>query len=99
MSALSLFQVLPMNVSALPRQQLLLVDDEEDALRGGDDYKVVSPRELKALVVPHSEASEEVYSRVRIVDAEGPHVKTGCLAIDQLNKILLDSSNLGYIAN
>ncbi|MBN8512139.1 MAG: hypothetical protein J0L79_03800 [Rickettsiales bacterium] len=81
------------------RYEIRLYDDEEDALRGGDDYKVVSPRELKALVVPHSEASEEVYSRVRIVDAEGPHVKTGCLAIDQLNKILLDSSNLGYIAN
>ena len=32
MSALSLFQVLPMNAPALPRQQLLLVDDEEDAL-------------------------------------------------------------------
>lgn len=81
------------------RYEIRLYDDEDDAVRGGDDYKVVSSMELKALVMPHSEASEEIYSRVRIVDAEGPHVKTGCLAIDQLNKILLDSSNLGYIAN
>ncbi len=81
------------------RYEIRLYDDEDDAFRGNDDYKVVSSRVLKALVMPHSEANEEIYSRVRIVDAEGPHVKTGCLAIDQLNKILLDSSNLGYIAN
>lgn len=79
------------------RYEIRLYDNEDNALRGNAGYEVVSPRELEALIISRGEASEEVYSRVRIVDAEGSRIKTGCTAIDQLNKILLGRAKLQYI--
>ncbi len=76
------------------RYEIRLYSDEEAASRGNANYRVLSSRELETLC---DEVGEEIYNKLRIVDAEGPHVKTGCLAIDQLNKILLDSSNLQYV--